>query len=44
MVVVLVEYGMDEHGLLVDGQDGVGGDRDPVVCCFGWSFFLIEKG
>lgn len=31
-VVELVDDGMDEDGLLVDGEGGVGGDGDPVVC------------
>lgn len=43
VVVVLVDDGVDEHGLLVDGYDGVGGDCDPVVCF--WDFFSnLEKG
>lgn len=35
MTVVFVDDGMDHDGLFMDGECGVCGDGDPVVCLVG---------
>ena len=41
--VEVINYGMDHDSLLVDGDGGVGGDGDPVICLALMLFHVYGK-